>query len=230
MLVSVPTQRISLPAICIEPGGHVRTIPQARVAGTPIKDRIMLVLVVAVAVAVTLVFESLTTSGLLYACVVYVVQTGTKNACQTSISHAEGGLRGPARRLWRSLSRPCFASYHLPEQLWAKAFPPPCNHNRCRLRNYVSPPPPWYQPLSLTPMQLSRDQTEGVRQNLSHSSHYLLLNYLSDFINRSISTPAMINRTTSASYRIAVESQKAYATSLQPHGRHNARSRVRCRC
>ncbi|KAH8717000.1 hypothetical protein GQ44DRAFT_713043 [Phaeosphaeriaceae sp. PMI808] len=41
-----------------------------------------------------------------------------------------------------------FAPLHLPEKLWRRQFPLPCDHNRCKLRNYIFPPPPWYHPLS----------------------------------------------------------------------------------
>ena len=41
----------------------------------------------------------------------------------------------------------CFTPFNVPEKLWRQIYPPPCSHNRCRLRRYVSQPLPWYHTL-----------------------------------------------------------------------------------
>jgi hypothetical protein len=54
-----------------------------------------------------------------------------------------------SERLLESANTICFAPHFLPTRVWKCFNPPPCSHNGCRLRRYVSPAPPplptsWY--------------------------------------------------------------------------------------
>jgi hypothetical protein len=96
---------------------------------------------------VTFAIRYIDTPFLLAGCVTYLASTGTECACTTCKPHVDRSLRGFADRLWLVLPIICFAPYGLPEELWYIAFPPPCDHNRCKLQRYMSLPKPWYHSL-----------------------------------------------------------------------------------
>ena len=118
---------------------------------------------------VTCAVRYFSTPFTLIACVAYVVSPRPHSscACATCKSSIEPGLIGFVKRFWAVLVVQCFAPYHLPEKLWRKIFPPPCSHNRCKLRRYVSPPPPWYHPLKrlYQPIQRQYIRLSGLRQS-----------------------------------------------------------------
>ncbi|KAF2033411.1 hypothetical protein EK21DRAFT_86220 [Setomelanomma holmii] len=94
----------------------------------------------------------------LIACAKHVVSPVITTPCTSS---RETRLTDFAGRLWTSLATLCFAPFHLPEKSWRKVFPPPCSHNRCMLRRYVSPRTPWYH----TFKQLLQRLVEGPQQS-----------------------------------------------------------------
>lgn len=85
---------------------------------------------------------------LIISCIGHVFFPRSTCQCPTCKVPFQPGLRGVAKKLGLILPVICCAPLHLPERLFRFLFPPPCNHNRCRLRNYISPPSPWYQPLT----------------------------------------------------------------------------------
>ncbi|EMD59255.1 hypothetical protein COCSADRAFT_256601 [Bipolaris sorokiniana ND90Pr] len=82
-----------------------------------------------------------------------------------SLVHIFVPPRGNSNLPWRipgAINTFLFAPHYFPTRLWLYLHPPPCNHHRCQLQRYVSPPPPpprpWYmymkrfcQPIGLLP-------------------------------------------------------------------------------
>jgi hypothetical protein len=93
---------------------------------------------------VTLGVRYLHTLFLLTSYIVHVVYPDSNCACTTRRTCDEKGVVGFAKRLWITLSHFVFAPWHLPQKLWRRLFPPSCNHNRCKLQRFISPPSPWY--------------------------------------------------------------------------------------
>lgn len=82
------------------------------------------------------------------------------------------GLIGFGKRLWSCLSIILFAPWYNPQKLRHALFLPPCNHKKCKLRDYVSPPQRWNQRMSTTCHDMSRCLQHrlgaGTRQPNSH--------------------------------------------------------------
>ncbi|KAH7073587.1 hypothetical protein BKA63DRAFT_514405 [Paraphoma chrysanthemicola] len=132
-------------ATCFESGSNARVQPDRIKSKISLKE---LVLVGLGGVMSTLV-RWLDMPFTLIACATYVVSPAAHPiySCATCSTCIKSKPLAFAERLWTALARLCFAPYHLPEKLWRMIFPPPCSHNRCVLRRYISSPPPWYHVL-----------------------------------------------------------------------------------
>jgi hypothetical protein len=125
-------------------------------------------------VLVTLAIRYINTPFLLAGCITYLVSTSTECVCTICKPQHDRSLRGFADRLWLVLPILCFAPYELPEELWYIAFPPPCDHNRCRLQRYMSPPKPWYHSLKELYQPIRRQYTEFTAPSQSQKPFPLL--------------------------------------------------------
>ncbi|KAF2826504.1 hypothetical protein CC86DRAFT_31294 [Ophiobolus disseminans] len=128
-------------AACFEAGGHGRGPPSITSRRTA-KELIL----TGLGSIVTSAVRYLDTPFILTACVKHVVAPAqsARFSCPTCNSPVRTGPRGLFRRLWVVLPYVCFAPFNVPQKLWRRLYPPPCSYNRCKLRRYVSPPPPWY--------------------------------------------------------------------------------------
>jgi hypothetical protein len=84
----------------------------------------------------------LDTPFLLISYVFHVVYPDANCAFTTCRTRYDRDVVGFAKRLWTRLSRFVLAPCHLSQKLSRRLFPPPCNHNRCKSRIYISPPSP----------------------------------------------------------------------------------------
>lgn len=110
-----------------------------------LKERFMII----TCEVLTLILSYMEMPCLIISCFWHVLSSPASSSCQCAICEVRF-VSGPRRfmeRLRIALPIICFAPLHLPERLCRFLFPP-CNHNRCKLRNYISPPPSWYEPLT----------------------------------------------------------------------------------
>jgi hypothetical protein len=107
-------------------------------------------------------------------CIAHIVSSEWIYTCITCKSYIRTSLISFATRLRAILPSLCFALYRLPPKLLHMIFPPPCNHNRCKLRRYVSPPPPWYHILKDLYQPIERQYRELTALHRTSSSFPLL--------------------------------------------------------
>jgi hypothetical protein len=138
-------------------------------------------------VLVTLVSQYINTPFLLAGCITYLVSHAAGCTCPTCKPQFGIGPRGFAQRWCFVLPILCFAPYHLPEQLWRIAFPPPCEHNRCRLIRDMLQPQPWYHPLRYFHKPLQSQPPPPHKLSLFSNCH-------SNCATRSIRTQATLIR------------------------------------
>ncbi|KAH7089844.1 hypothetical protein FB567DRAFT_521672 [Paraphoma chrysanthemicola] len=132
-------------ALCFESGSNGRVQPDRIKSKISLKERVL----VGFGSIMSTLVRWLDMPFTMIACAASVVSPAAhpKCSCATCSACIKSKPLAFVEILWTALAKLCFAPYHLPEKLWRKIFSPPCSHNRCALRRYISSPPPWYHVL-----------------------------------------------------------------------------------